>query len=185
MCPYHQWVYDLAGNLLAAPFRKGVTGSGGHRMGGMPDDFELSDHGLSSLPVATRHGVVFASLGSPPVLDEYLGETMLGWFDRVFDGRDLELLGYMRQRVPANWKLMFENIKDPYHASLLHVFLVTFGLFRADNPSVTEMDERGRHSVLVSERGAAASEATGEMRVVPRREAARPAPARSRARVPW
>ena len=22
---------------------------------------------------------------------------------------------------------MFENIKDPYHASLLHVFLVTFG----------------------------------------------------------
>ena len=107
----------------------------------MPDDFELSDHGLSSLPVATRHGVVFASLGSPPVLDEYLGETMLGWFDRVFDGRDLELLGYMRQRVPANWKLMFENIKDPYHASLLHVFLVTFGLFRADNPSVTEMDE--------------------------------------------
>ena len=41
---------------------------------------------------------------------------MLGWFDRVFDGRDLELLGYLRQRVPANWKLMFENIKDPYHA---------------------------------------------------------------------
>ncbi len=107
---------------------------------------------------------MFASLGSPPALDEYLGETMLGWFDRVFDGRDLELLGYMRQRVPANWKLMFENIKDPYHASLLHVFLVTFGLFRADNPSVTEMDESGRHSVLVSERGAAASEATGEMR---------------------
>jgi salicylate 5-hydroxylase large subunit len=159
MCPYHQWVYDLSGNLLAAPFRKGVKG-----MGGMPEDFTLADHGLTSLPVATRHGVVFASLGAPPSLDEYLGETMLGWFDRVFDGRDLELLGYMRQRVPANWKLMFENIKDPYHASLLHVFLVTFGLFRADNPSLTEMDESGRHSVLVSERGAAASEATGEMR---------------------
>jgi salicylate 5-hydroxylase large subunit len=164
MCPYHQWVYDLAGNLVAAPFRKGVTGSGGHRMGGMPDDFELADHGLVALPVTERHGVVFASIGSPPPFDEYLGPTMLGWFDRVFDGRDLELLGYMRQRVPANWKLMFENIKDPYHASLLHVFLVTFGLFRADNPSATEMDETGRHSVLVSERGAAATEATGEMR---------------------
>jgi salicylate 5-hydroxylase large subunit len=97
-------------------------------------------------------------------LDEYLGPTMLGWFDRVFDGRPLELLGYMRQRVPANWKLMFENIKDPYHASLLHVFLVTFGLFRADNPSLTEMDETGRHSVLVSERGEAATEATSDMR---------------------
>ena len=40
----------------------------------------------------------------------------------------------MRQRIRSNWKLMFENIKDPYHASLLHVFLVTFGLFRADQP---------------------------------------------------
>ena len=32
---------------------------------------------------------------------------------------------------------MFENIKDPYHASLLHVFLVTFGLFRLDQQSWT------------------------------------------------
>jgi salicylate 5-hydroxylase large subunit len=30
---------------------------------------------------------------------------------------------------------MFETIKDPYHASLLHVFLVPFGLFRTDQPS--------------------------------------------------
>jgi salicylate 5-hydroxylase large subunit len=83
----------------------------------------------------------------------------------VFDGRSLRLLGYQRQRVPANWKLMFENIKDPYHASLLHVFLVTFGLFRADQPSATQMDETGRHSVLVSSRGEQqASEATAEMR---------------------
>ena len=159
MCPYHQWVYDLAGNLIGAPFRRGVKGQGG-----MPDDFALEDHGLASLALTERHGVVFASLGSPPPLDQYLGDTMVGWFDRVFDGRELELLGYSRQRVPANWKLMFENIKDPYHASLLHVFLVTFGLFRADNPSMTEMDDTGRHSVLVSERGEAATEATGEMR---------------------
>ncbi len=164
MCPYHQWVYDLGGNLVAAPFRKGVKGRDGARQGGMPDDFELADHGLTSLALAERQGVVFASLGQPPAFEGYLGPTMLGWFDRVFDGRPLELLGYMRQRVPANWKLMFENIKDPYHASLLHVFLVTFGLFRADNPSLTEMDETGRHSVLVSERGEAATEATSDMR---------------------
>ena len=48
---------------------------------------------------------------------------MLGYYDRVFDGRELELLGYMRQRIPCNWKFMFENLKDPYHASVLHVFL--------------------------------------------------------------
>jgi salicylate 5-hydroxylase large subunit len=78
---------------------------------------------------------------------------MLKLFDRVFDGRALEVLGYSRQLIPANWKLMFENIKDPYHASLLHVFLVTFGLFRADNPSQVQVDKTGRHGALISWRG--------------------------------
>jgi len=60
---------------------------------------------------------------------------------------------------------MFENIKDPYHASLLHVFLVTFGLFRLDQQSSVEMDDTGRHAVLVSRRGAQqANDATTQMR---------------------
>jgi salicylate 5-hydroxylase large subunit len=45
----------------------------------------------------------------------------------VFDGRKLKLLGYNRQRIPGNWKLMQENIKDPYHPGLLHTWFVTFG----------------------------------------------------------
>jgi len=158
-CPYHQWTYRLNGDLSGVPFAKGVNGHGG-----MPDDFKRKDHGLQTLRVATRHGVVFACLAAEaPPLEAYLGDKMLAYFDRVFDGRALRVLGVQRQRVPANWKLMFENIKDPYHASLLHVFLVSFGLFRADNPSRTEMDETGRHSVLVSARGAAATAATAEM----------------------
>jgi salicylate 5-hydroxylase large subunit len=48
---------------------------------------------------------------------------------------------------------MFENIKDPYHASLMHVFLVTFGLFRADQTSAVKMDETGRHACLISMKG--------------------------------
>src|SRR5262249_30010799 len=86
-------------------------------------------------------------------LPDYLGASMLAYFDRVFDGRELRVLGYMRQRIRSNWKLMFENIKDPYHASLLHVFLVTFGLFRADQPSEVKMDDTGRHAALISRRG--------------------------------
>ena len=147
-CPYHQWSYAPDGRLLGIPFKKGV---GGH--GGMPPGFDNSANGLERLSVTERHGVVFASFDATlPTIEDYLGHTNLGWFDRVFDGRALEVLGYQRQVVPANWKLMFENIKDPYHASLLHVFLVTFGLFRADNPSKTQMDESGQHSVLVSQR---------------------------------
>jgi salicylate 5-hydroxylase large subunit len=168
VCPYHQWVYDLDGRLVAVPFRRGVKGHGG-----MPRDFDLACHGLTTLRVAERHGVVFAAFaggatpgaGPLPSLEDYLGPTMLHYFDRVFAGRRLRLIGYQRQRIPANWKLMFENIKDPYHASLLHVFLVTFGLFRADQPSSVQMDETGRHAVLCSQRGEQrANDSTADMR---------------------
>ena len=161
MCPYHQWTYDLSGKLLGVPFRRGHRGQGG-----MPADFRPEEHGLQRLTVTQRHGVVFASFGSPnKSLETWLGERMLGYFDRVFDGRELQVLGYMRQRIPSNWKLMFENIKDPYHASLLHVFLVTFGLFRLDQQSAVEMDDTGRHAVLVSRRGAQeTNDATAQMR---------------------
>lgn len=161
VCPYHQWTYDLRGNLTAVPFRRGHRGQGG-----MPADFRLEEHGLQRLSVARRHGVVFASFAAAAEpIESYLGERMLGYFDRVFDGRALAVLGYMRQRIPSNWKLMFENIKDPYHASLLHVFLVTFGLFRLDQKSEVEMDATGRHAVLVSRRGAQqVNDATAQMR---------------------
>jgi len=161
VCPYHQWTYDLDGTLLGLPFRRGYRGQGG-----MPADFRPEEHALQRLAVTQRHGVVFASFGAPnETLETYLGDRMLGYFDRVFDGRELVVLGYMRQRIPSNWKLMFENIKDPYHASLLHVFLVTFGLFRLDQQSAVEMDDAGRHAVLVSRKGAQeTNEATAQMR---------------------
>ncbi len=161
MCPYHQWTYDLKGNLLGVPFRRGVK-----KQGGMPGDFKLEEHGLRKLKVAERHGVIFASFDpNMGPLEDYLGPSMLFYFDRVFDGRALKVLGYSRQRIEANWKLMFENIKDPYHASLLHVFLVTFGLFRADQPSAVKMDDTGMHSVLVSSKGEQqASEGTSDMK---------------------
>ena len=76
--------------------------------------------------------MVFASFDHDiEPLEQFLGDPVLPWFDRVFDGRELRILGYSRQRIPANWKLMQENIKDPYHPGLLHSWFVTFGLWRA------------------------------------------------------
>src|SRR5712692_2806351 len=152
-CIYHQWNYDLKGNLLGVPFRRGVV-EGDHRVGGMPADFSLADHGLHKLKVEALNGVVFASFDHqmPPVR-QYLGDLMFYYFERVFDGRPLRILGHMSQKIAGNWKLIFENIKDPYHASLLHVFLVSFGLFRADQPSKVQMDATGRHGALISWRG--------------------------------
>jgi salicylate 5-hydroxylase large subunit len=149
VCPYHQWAYNLRGELIGVPFRRGVR-----QQGGMPADFELSKNGLHSLRTEAVNGVVWATFsdGTPP-FREYLGERFWQHYIRVYDGRPLEILGYNRQFIPANWKLMQENVKDPYHASLLHVFFATFGLFRADQKSAVEMDESGRHAVMRSRKG--------------------------------
>jgi salicylate 5-hydroxylase large subunit len=157
-CPYHQWNYDLKGQLTGLPFRRGVkrVQDGRPRIdGGMPADFSLSDHGLRRLAVARHNGVIFASFdGDAPPLADYLGEAVLPWFERIFDGRPLTLLGYSRQRIEGNWKLMQENIKDPYHPGLLHTWFVTFGLWRADQRSQMVMDRHHRHAVMISSRNA-------------------------------
>jgi salicylate 5-hydroxylase large subunit len=148
ICPYHQWNYDLKGRLIGVPFRRGLRGQGG-----MPADFKLEEHGLTRLRVATCHGVIFATFDErAPALEAYLGPTMLEYLARVFEGRQLKVLGYSRQRIPGNWKLMQENIKDPYHPGLLHTWFVTFGLWRADQTSKMLMDERGRHACMISQR---------------------------------
>jgi salicylate 5-hydroxylase large subunit len=153
VCPYHQWNYSLKGDLQGVPFRRGVR-QGGKVNGGMPADFNPADHGLTKLNVATRGGAVFASF-DPNVepFEDYLGPTILGYYDRLFNGRKLKLLGYNRQRIPGNWKLMQENIKDPYHPGLLHTWFVTFGLWRADNESALKMDAHHRHAAMISTRG--------------------------------
>ena len=153
VCPYHQWNYNLKGDLIGVPFRRGIKQEG-RTVGGMPADFDPKEHGLTRLQVATRGGVVFASF-DPKVapFEEYLGPTICRYFDRVFNGRKLVLLGYNRQRIPGNWKLMQENIKDPYHPGLLHAWFVTFGLWRSDNKAELLMDERFRHAAMISTRG--------------------------------
>ncbi|WP_191600419.1 aromatic ring-hydroxylating dioxygenase subunit alpha [Marinomonas algicola] len=152
-CPYHQWNYDLEGNLQGVPFRRGVKQDGKVK-GGMPKDFKTSEHGLTKLKVAQRGGVIFASFDHEiESFEDFLGPKMLGYFDRMFNGRKLTLLGYNKQRIPGNWKLMQENIKDPYHPGLLHTWFVTFGLWRADNRSELKMDDHFRHAAMISTRG--------------------------------
>ena len=161
LCPYHQWNYDLRGNLTGVPFRRGVK-----RQGGMPTDFDPKNHGLRRLRSEVVNGLVWATFSEEtPPFREYLGERFWKHYTRVYSGRELQVLGYNRQHIPGNWKLMMENIKDPYHASLLHVFFVTFGLFRADQKSAVDIDDTGRHGILISRKGEQVkNEVTSDMR---------------------
>jgi len=148
-CVYHQWGYDPDGALRAVPFKEGAGGKGGY--GGQLD---MAAHGLRNLRVETLNGLVFATFrDDTPPLKEYLG-GVYPQFTRVFDGRPLVVLGYLRQRVQANWKLYFENVKDPYHAGLLHLFVATFGLFRSTQRGETLAEPSGCGH-LIAYRGSA------------------------------
>ena len=138
-CVYHAWTYDHQGNLTGIAFEKGSNGRGG-----MPPSFEKAAHGPRKLRTATLHGLVFASLSQDaPPLEAYLGEPILGRIARVLGGRRMCVLGRFVQALPNNWKLYVENVKDTYHASLLHAF---FGTFR-----ITRLTQGG--GVLVSADG--------------------------------
>ena len=147
VCPYHQWSYDLKGNLQGVPFKRGVN-----KTGGMPKDFKNEEHGLKKLFVTSHRGVVFASYSADvEPIEEYLGPEMLKDFDVVFKGRKLKILGYYKNELPCNWKMYHENLKDPYHATLLHSFLVVFGLMVAGNKSAMIADSKHcRHGTMAS-----------------------------------
>ena len=142
-CVYHQWNYDLQGRLLGVPFRDGIRGKGG-----MPEGFDMAEHGLTKLRVETIGGLIFASFSEAvEPLRDYLGPMVVASIERIFN-RPIELLGDQRQYMHGNWKLYAENIRDPYHASLLHLFHNTFGLYRSSQTGETLMDEQHRHSML-------------------------------------
>jgi len=140
ICAYHQWSYDTRGNLRGVPFRNGLKG-----MSGMPADFDLKEHGLEKLRVDNYRGVVFATFSSSaPSLYDYLGPQMRPGIDRIFR-KPIMYLGCSRQYSKSNWKLYNENVRDPYHASLLHPFLSTFNLNRATTRNEQLSDARGLH----------------------------------------
>jgi anthranilate 1,2-dioxygenase large subunit len=98
---------------------------------------------------------VFASfVGDAPPIDDYLGPELCTELDTIFKGRRVRVLGNHRNHLPVNWKLYQENLKDPYHATLLHTYLTTFGLFVAGNRTAIVVDRDGKHSALLNARPA-------------------------------
>ena len=91
-------------------------------------------------------------------LEDYLGAPILAEIGRILH-KPVTVLGYTRQRIRANWKLYAENTRDNYHASLLHEFLVTFGLDRATQVGGVRMDPRHRHNVTWAEADSDTAEA--------------------------
>ncbi len=98
---------------MGVPFRRGVKAKGG-----FPADFDPKQHPLRKLKVESINGAVFASFDERTLpMKDYLGDELYKRLLRVFDGRELKVLGYQRQKIKSNWKLYPDNLKDSYHAT--------------------------------------------------------------------
>lgn len=108
-CPYHGWVYDLDGSLLARPYAEEAFA-----------DQPKADCGLLPVSVAEGHGLVFAQVEG--------GEDMTA--DTALEGAQVEIADYGLERfhlVEArentwdfNWKLVLDTFTESYHIRTLH-----------------------------------------------------------------
>jgi anthranilate 1,2-dioxygenase large subunit len=145
-CVYHAWSYDRQGNLKGVAFKDGIKGKGG-----MPASFCMEQHNPRKLRLAEAFGIVFGSFSNDvPPLEEHLGEEIYARIGRVMGGRTPVVLGRYTQALPNNWKLYMENVKDSYHASILHLFFTTFELNRLSQTGGIIVDPTGGHHISFS-----------------------------------
>lgn len=126
VCPYHQWAYDLQGNLVNATR--------------MAADFEPSEHALRPVALRTVAGTVYVCLAdSPPAFDEFHDrfEPMLAPH-QLHRGKVAHEATLVER---ANWKLVMENARECYHCATNHPELsVTFPVGRR---SLTAAEQQG------------------------------------------
>lgn len=113
-CPYHHWNYGLDGRLLGAPAMERT------------EDFDKGDYGLPQFRVEQWQGFVFFNM-DPDAAP--LGPTLADYdpFIANYDLADAVCPGtFTLEDMPWNWKVMFENFNDGYHANRLHQYVQDF-----------------------------------------------------------
>ena len=146
-CVYHAWNYALDGKLKSVAFQDGIRGKGG-----MPEDFDPARHRLEPLRVELFCGMVFGTYSAETEpLHEFLGERTRAFMERNMD-HPLKILGVHSQIIHNNWKLYAENVRDSYHATLLHTFYTTFKVNRLDMDGGIVLSDKKWHHISYSKR---------------------------------
>ena len=112
-CPYHRWSYDFRGRLRLAPY------FGGEKSG-LPDGFELADHGLYPIRCETFHDWVFINMdGKAEEFENYIKpikRQLTGFKPEEF----VPVTTLEFDKISTNWKLLMENFIEPYHVQYVH-----------------------------------------------------------------
>ncbi|MEP3303578.1 MAG: aromatic ring-hydroxylating dioxygenase subunit alpha, partial [Roseibium sp.] len=108
LCPYHHWSYSLDGDLVGAPAMNKTC------------EFDRKAHGLPNFKVEVWEGFIFINFDqdAAPLAPRlvHVQEAIKGYDLANADGPRPD----PAPRLMWNWKVMFENNNDGYHASRLH-----------------------------------------------------------------
>jgi phenylpropionate dioxygenase-like ring-hydroxylating dioxygenase large terminal subunit len=108
VCPYHHWSYALDGDLVGAPAMGRTCG------------FDKADHGLPRFAVEIWNGFIFIHFDrdAAPLAPRlaHVADAIAGYDLAVAEGPRPD----PAPNLPWNWKVMFENNNDGYHANRLH-----------------------------------------------------------------
>ena len=108
VCPYHHWTYGLDGALIGAPAMERSC------------DFSKSASALPNFAVEVWEGFIFINfdLDALPLAPRLaaVSESIAGYSLSTAQGPRPDAAS----RFDWNWKVMFENNNDGYHANKLH-----------------------------------------------------------------
>ncbi|MEH6551635.1 MAG: aromatic ring-hydroxylating dioxygenase subunit alpha [Pseudomonadales bacterium] len=109
VCPYHNWVYDLEGNLSNVPLQEECF-----------PDLDVTCHSLKELSLEICEGLIFVSLDPERALDI---DAHMGGIQKELAAFNSADHVFFRESVTVkktNWKLIIEAFLDGYHVARLH-----------------------------------------------------------------
>ncbi len=106
-CPYHQWSYDLSGQLVRIPFVE-TTG-----------DFSKAGHGLYKVAVRQWNGFDFVCLADNPPDFALAPDMGVGALDK-WPMADLVTGHRFETTLDCNWKIFWENYNECLHCPGIH-----------------------------------------------------------------
>ena len=105
VCPYHQWTYDLSGELLSCR--------------GMQSDIDKNDLGLKKVSVQEFCGMLFVCVSDHP--PEFEPATQcIGPLAKPQGFQRAKVAHVINYEVRANWKVVWENNRECYHCNVNH-----------------------------------------------------------------
>jgi phenylpropionate dioxygenase-like ring-hydroxylating dioxygenase large terminal subunit len=132
-CPYHGWIYDLAGRLTGAAYMKESEG------------FTPGDQRMRPIKLETWSGNVFITFDPDALpLAEHLRE-----FEKDFAFLQMEncrLGNRIELGLACNWKFVHENLMDFYHVGVLHA--KTFGAKFSWEDDQVRLESRGALAIF-------------------------------------